>query len=63
VSHQEPRRLWAKEAAAYLRISPSTLAKWRMKSAGPRFHRCGARLVYYYKHEIDEWLAGCDGPN
>lgn len=53
-------RLKAAEAAAYLRVSRSTLAKWRMSGVGPAFHRCGPRLVYYYRHEIDEWLAKCD---
>ena len=56
------QRLWASEAAAYLRVSRSTLAKWRMRAEGPPFHRCGQRLVYYYKSEIDEWLKGCDRP-
>jgi excisionase family DNA binding protein len=52
-------RLWASEAADYLRVSRSTLAKWRMKGEGPLFHRCGRRLIYYYKSEIDAWLEGC----
>lgn len=53
-------RLRAVEAAQYLRISRSTLAKWRMKDEGPPHHRCGPRIVYYLKHEIDAWLAACD---
>jgi len=55
-------RIWAKEAATYLRVSRSTLAKWRMKALGPPYHRCGPRLVYYWKDEIDQWLAECDKP-
>jgi excisionase family DNA binding protein len=54
-------RLWASEAAEYLRVSRSTLAKWRMKGEGPPFHRCGRRLIYYYRTEIDNWLEGCQG--
>ena len=50
-------RLWAGEAAKYLRVSRSTLAKWRMRNEGPSWHRCGPRLVYYRKSEIDRWLA------
>jgi excisionase family DNA binding protein len=58
---ENPRdRLWASEAAKYLQLSRSTLAKWRMKGEGPPFHRCGARLVYYSRPEIDAWLAACD---
>jgi predicted DNA-binding transcriptional regulator AlpA len=55
--------MWAAEAARYLRVSRSTLAKWRMNRMGPPFHRCGPRLVYYFKHEIDAWLAECDRQN
>ncbi|MDO9695505.1 MAG: helix-turn-helix domain-containing protein [Candidatus Latescibacteria bacterium] len=61
MASEQPRRLRAIEAADYLRVSRSTLAKWRMSRIGPPFHRCGARLVYYFQHEIDAWLAACDG--
>lgn len=54
------QRYWAAEAAAYLRVSRSTLAKWRMNDTGPLFHRCGPRLVYYFRDELDQWLEGCD---
>jgi predicted DNA-binding transcriptional regulator AlpA len=53
-------RLRAKQAGEYLRVSRSTLSKWRMRGCGPTFHRCGPRIVYYYKHEIDAWLDECD---
>lgn len=53
-------RLRANEAAEYMRVSRSTLAKWRMRSEGPRYHRCGPRIVYYLKEEIDAWQAQCD---
>jgi len=56
------RRIRAAEAAGYLRVSRSTLAKWRMCGQGPPYHRCGPRIVVYYLHEIDAWLADCDGP-
>ncbi|QQO15196.1 helix-turn-helix domain-containing protein [Bradyrhizobium diazoefficiens] len=59
--HQEQcRRLRAIEAAKYLCVSRSTLAKWRMTGIGPPHHHCGPRLVYYYLHEIEAWLAACD---
>ena len=60
MTSDERVRLWAVEAARYLRVSRSALAKWRMNGNGPTFHRCGSRLVYYYKDEIDDWLAECD---
>jgi predicted DNA-binding transcriptional regulator AlpA len=55
-----PDRLRAVEAAKYLRVSRSTLAKWRMCGQGPPYHRCGLRIVQYYRNEIDAWLVGCD---
>jgi predicted DNA-binding transcriptional regulator AlpA len=58
----DPRgRLWASEAAAYMDLSRSTLAKWRTSGEGPPYHRCGRRLIYYYKSEIDAWLVSCGG--
>jgi predicted DNA-binding transcriptional regulator AlpA len=53
-------RLRAARAAHYLGVSRSALAKWRTKHMGPPYHRCGPRIVYYYKAEIDQWLAECD---
>ena len=53
-------RLRAAQAAHYLGISRSTLAKWRMRKIGPPYHRCGPRIVYYYKDEIDAWLEQCE---
>ncbi len=53
-------RLRAKEAAEYLEVSLSTLAKWRMRAVGPKYHLCGPRIVYYLRHELDIWLAECD---
>jgi len=58
---KDPReRLWASEAADYLQLSRSTLAKWRMRGEGPPYHRCGPRLIYYFRDEIDAYLASCD---
>ncbi len=54
------KRLRASEVAQYLQISRSALAKWRMNSHGPVYHRLGPRIVYYYQDEIDAWLADCD---
>ena len=54
------KRLRAAEAAHFLQVSRSTLAKWRMNGRGPIYHRCGPRIVYYYRDEIEAWLADCD---
>jgi predicted DNA-binding transcriptional regulator AlpA len=53
-------RIRAARAAAYLNVSRSTLAKWRMRGEGPPWHRCGPRIVYYVQAEIDAWLNECD---
>jgi len=50
-------RLRSSEAAAYLRVSASTLAKWRMNGTGPKWNRCGPRIVIYLKSDLDDWLA------
>jgi predicted DNA-binding transcriptional regulator AlpA len=46
----------AKDAAAYLRTSPSTLAKRRLYGTGPRFCRIG-RAIRYRKSDLDEFMA------
>jgi hypothetical protein len=60
VSTMHPDRLKPKEAAKYIRVSLSTLAKWRMRKKGPPYHRCGTRLIYYIVREVDAWLMKCD---
>ena len=44
------------EAAGYLRIAESTLAKLRMGRDGPAFHKLG-RAVVYDRADLDAWLA------
>jgi hypothetical protein len=44
------------EAASYLRIAPSTLAKLRCYGGGPRFAKAGPRLVIYDRADLDAWL-------
>src|SRR5262249_55557419 len=36
----------APEAAAWLRVSPVTLARWRIEGRGPPHHRFGRRVTY-----------------
>jgi len=60
VTPNDHERLRAVVVARYLGLSRSTLAKWRMKGDGPPYHRCGPRIVYYFKNEIDVWLDECD---
>lgn len=48
--------LTAREAAAYLNSSISTLAKRRLQGVGPKFCRMG-RAVRYRKSDLDEFMA------
>ena len=45
------------EAAEYVRLSTSTLAKMRVYGTGPSFIKAGARVVLYSIVALDEWLA------
>ena len=38
-----PVRMRAAEAADYIRVSRSTLAKWRTRGEGPAWHHCGCQ--------------------
>ena len=42
------------EAAAFLKLSPRTLEKQRMKGTGPRFRKFGRRVVYSLK-DLESW--------
>jgi excisionase family DNA binding protein len=46
----------AEEAAAYLRSSPSTLAKLRLHGGGPIFTRIG-RVIRYRRSDLDRWMS------
>jgi predicted DNA-binding transcriptional regulator AlpA len=52
------RVLRPKEAARYLGVSPSNLAKRRVYGQPPAFVRLG-RAVGYDIAELDRWLASC----
>jgi len=44
------------EAAALLRVKPSTLRIWRWRGVGPAHTRAGARVLYE-RGELLRWLA------
>jgi len=50
------------QAAAFLGLAPSTLAKWRASNYGPSWHRCGKRVVFYWKDEVEAWFTANDAP-
>ena len=43
------------EAAKFLKMSTSTLAKWRHYGKGPRFLKCGS-AVLYRREDLEAWL-------
>ncbi len=54
---EHPRNmLRAPDAAKYLGLAESTLAKLRMGRDGPAFHKLG-RAVAYDHTDLDAWLA------
>jgi predicted DNA-binding transcriptional regulator AlpA len=44
------------EAAAYLGLSPKTLARWRWAGKGPVFHKLGS-AVRYSVAELDSFVS------
>lgn len=47
----------APDAARYLGLSASTLAKLRMNGTGPSFSKLGRRVVVYRISDLDDWIA------
>ena len=56
----EPKRvLRAPEAANYVGLSQSTLAKRRLYGLPPRYLSLGGRAVGYAIDDLDAWLESC----
>ena len=51
------RNLRAPDAAKFLGLAESTLAKMRLRGDGPAYVKCG-RAVIYRESDLDAWLAG-----
>jgi len=51
-----PSYLCEKEAAAYLRVSLSTIRRWRRSLTGPAFFRYGD-VLRYSRIGLDEFVA------
>ena len=51
-------RLKPTQAADYLGLKPSTLAKWRVRGDGPRYAKLGRKIVVYETDDLDQWVAG-----
>ena len=46
----------SREIAAFLRVSESTLSRWRAEKKGPPFIRIGGVTRYRYE-QVEHWLA------
>ena len=49
----------SREIAAYLKVSESTLSRWRSAGQGPLFLRLGG-IARYRIDAVDAWLAGLE---
>lgn len=49
----------SREIAAYLKVSESTLSRWRSAGQGPPFLRLGG-IARYRIDVVDAWLAGLE---
>ena len=47
-------RSW--QAANYLGLALSTLAKMRLRGDGPRYSKAGPRVVLYDRLDLDNWV-------
>jgi excisionase family DNA binding protein len=48
--------LTTEEAAALLRLAPSTLRVWRYKRTGPKSFRTGGKVLYR-RDDVEAWLS------
>jgi predicted DNA-binding transcriptional regulator AlpA len=51
-----PALLNQREASELLRLSTRTLERMRLTGLGPKYHKCGRRVLYSADH-IEAWLA------
>ena len=47
------------EAANYIGLTTSTLAKRRLRGEPPVFVRLGVKAVGYHRKDLDAWLLSC----
>jgi|AntAceMinimDraft_5_1070358.scaffolds.fasta_scaffold66447_3 predicted DNA-binding transcriptional regulator AlpA len=55
MTYNDKPRMPSGDAAEYIGIAGSTLAKWRMNGRGPKFVKAGSRVLYD-RADLDEWL-------
>ena len=50
------RYLTQEEAANFLRVKPQTMAAWRCRAIGPKYHRAGGRRVVYKLADLEAYI-------
>lgn len=53
----DERLLTTEEAAEIIRMSKSSLARWRAEGTGPAYVLVGGRAVRYRRADVDAWMA------
>jgi predicted DNA-binding transcriptional regulator AlpA len=56
--NNSPKKMRPPEAAHYLGISTSALAKWRCQGTSPPYVKLGERVVVYDQADLDHWMRG-----
>lgn len=54
---QGEQLLTPQQAAAYLNISPRTLAGWRQRGIGPPSIKLPSGARRYHRSDLDRWIA------
>ena len=52
--------LTRKEAAAYAKTTPATLAQYAYTHRGPKMYKPTGRKVLYRRSDLDAWLMGSE---
>ena len=47
------------DAAKFLNLAKSTMAKMRLRGDGPVFVKAGPRIVLYRRADLEDWLVSC----
>lgn len=50
--------LTSEEVAAWIRVSPSTLCRWRQAGLGPRVLWLSSTCPRYRRRDVEAWMEG-----
>ena len=53
-----PKKMRPRDAARFIGIALSTLARMRARGDGPPFSKPSGRIVIYDQQQIERWLLG-----